>query len=70
MVNDAWHVSIVGVKLSGCMSAPQKENTLCSLPNGSSYVYLFVLNKRSIVSACLMFGSGALTVSKLSSNMT
>jgi hypothetical protein len=22
IVNDAWHVSIVGVKLSGCMSAP------------------------------------------------
>jgi hypothetical protein len=24
IVNDAWHVSIVGVKLSGCMSAPRK----------------------------------------------
>jgi hypothetical protein len=22
IVNDVWHVSIVGVKLSGCMSAP------------------------------------------------
>jgi hypothetical protein len=31
---------------------------------------MFVLNKRSVVSACVMFGSDAWTVSKLSSNIT
>jgi hypothetical protein len=57
IVNDAWHVSIVGVKFSGCMSAPPEATKyVCSLPKGSSYVYLFVLNKRSMVSDCLMFG--------------
>jgi hypothetical protein len=43
---------------------------VCLFTKGSSYLYMFVLNKRSIVSACVMFGSGAWMVSKLSSNMT
>jgi hypothetical protein len=70
VVKDVWHVYMVGVKLSGCMSAPPEVNIyVCSFPKGSLYRYLFVWNKRSMVSDCLMFGSGAWTVSKLSSNM-
>jgi hypothetical protein len=70
-VNDAWHVSMVGVKVSGCMLAPPEANNyVCSLPKGSSYMYLFDWNKRSMVSDFLMLGSGAWTVSKFSSNMT
>jgi hypothetical protein len=60
VVKDIWHVSMVGVKLSGCMFAPPEVNIyVCSLPKGSSYMYLFVWNKRSMVSDYFMFGSGA-----------
>jgi hypothetical protein len=59
-VNDAWHVSMVGVKVSGCMfSPPEVNNYVCLLPKGSSCMYLLDWNKRSIVSDCLMLGSGA-----------
>jgi hypothetical protein len=71
VVNDAWHVYMVGVKVYGCMFAPPEVNRyVCSLPKGSSYMYMFVWNKLSMVSHCLMLGSGAWTLSKLSLNMT
>jgi hypothetical protein len=60
VVKDVWHVYMVGVKLSGCMSAtPEVNRYVCSLPKRSSHIYLFVWNKRSMVSDCLMLGSGA-----------
>jgi hypothetical protein len=60
VVKDVWYVYMVGVKLSGCMFAPPEVNMyMCSLPKGSSYIYLFVWNKQSIVYYFLMFGSGA-----------
>jgi hypothetical protein len=46
VVKDVWHVAIVGVKLSGCMSAPPEVNIyVCHCQKGHRiYICLFGIN--------------------------